>query len=98
LRAFFLQVFHFFSEFMRIQSKDHNDIVSSLITDHLFKIMLMKVDEILANNHKIIQVAIEDQKRIVRQMKKELEEELEKRDAKMRRVEADFAIRFTDLK
>ncbi len=60
--------------------------------------MLMKVDEILANNHKIIQVAIEDQKRIVRQMKKELEEELEKRDAKMRRVEADFAIRFTDLK
>jgi hypothetical protein len=31
-------------------------------------------------------------------MKKELEEELEKRDAKMRRVEADFAIRFTDLK
>ena len=58
----------------------------------------MKVDEILANNHKIIQVAIEDQKRIVRQMKKELEEELEKRDAKMRRVEADFAIRFTDLK
>lgn len=31
-------------------------------------------------------------------MKKELEEELEKRDAKMRRVEADFAVRYTDLK
>jgi len=45
---------------MRIQSKDNSDIVSSLITDHLFKIMLMKVDEILANNHKIIQVAVED--------------------------------------
>lgn len=60
LRAFFLQVFHLFSEFMRIHCKDNGDIVSSLITDHLFKIMLMKVDEILANNHKIIQGAVDD--------------------------------------
>ena len=60
LRSFFLKVFQMFSEYMRIQHKDQGDIVSSLITDHLFKIMLLKVDEILANNHRVIHTAIED--------------------------------------
>ena len=48
------------SEFMRIQSKDFGDPVSALISDHLFKVSLLKVDEILANNTRIIQDAIKD--------------------------------------
>lgn len=39
---------------MRIQSHEESDITSSLIIDYLFKIMMIKVDEILANNNKII--------------------------------------------
>lgn len=35
------------SEFMRIHSRESNDIASSLIVDQLFKIMMIKVDEIL---------------------------------------------------
>jgi hypothetical protein len=37
---------------------------------------MLKVDEILANNNRIIQEAIRDQKFIVQQMKKEMEEEI----------------------
>jgi hypothetical protein len=32
----------------------------------LFKIMMIKVDEILANNNRIVQNAIEDQKHILK--------------------------------
>lgn len=58
---------------------------------------MLKVDEILANNSRIIQEAIRDQKFIVQQMKKEMEEEIEKRDEKMLRMERDFTIKYQEL-
>jgi hypothetical protein len=76
LRLFYHKVYQMFSEFMRIQSKDHSDMISALIIDHFFKVHMLKVDEILANNNRIIQEAIRDQKFIVQQMKKEMEEEI----------------------
>jgi hypothetical protein len=54
---------------MRISSRDQDDVISSFIIDYLFKIMMIKVDEILANNNRIISKAIEDQKYIVKLMK-----------------------------
>jgi len=60
LRIFYHRVFQMVSEFMRILSKDHGDTVSALISDHLFKVTMLKVDEILANNNRIIQEAIRD--------------------------------------
>jgi len=39
---------------MRISSRDQDDVISSFIIDYLFKIMMIKVDEILANNNRII--------------------------------------------
>ena len=49
-------------EFMRIQSRDQGDIVSSLIVDFMFKIMMIKIDEVIANSKKQVQKEIEEQR------------------------------------
>jgi hypothetical protein len=59
--------------------------------------MMIKVDEIIANQNKIIQKEKEDQKIILGIMKKEMEEEIMKRDQKMERMEKDFTSRFNEL-
>ena len=45
---------------MRIQSRDQKDLTSSLISDYLFKIMMIKIDEIIANNKKMVQKEIDE--------------------------------------
>lgn len=51
---------------MRIQSRDQKDLASSLITDYIFKIMMIKIDEIIANNKKMVQKEIDEQKILAR--------------------------------
>jgi hypothetical protein len=60
LRVFFFQVFQMVQEFMRIQSRDQGDIVSSLIVDYLFKIMMIKIDEVVANSKKQVKNEIKE--------------------------------------
>jgi hypothetical protein len=60
--VFFFEVFQMVQEFMRIQSRDHGDIVQSLIVDYLFKIMMIKIDEVIANSKKQVQKEVEEQK------------------------------------
>lgn len=62
LRVFFFEVFQMVQEFMRIQSRDQGDIVQSLIVDYLFKIMMIKIDEVIANSNKQVQKEVEEQK------------------------------------
>lgn len=62
LRVFFFEVFQMVQEFMRIQSRDQGDIVQSLIVDYLFKIMMIKIDEVIANSKKQVQKEVEEQK------------------------------------
>lgn len=59
---------------------------------------MIKVDEILANNDRIIQRAVDDQKLIVRQMKKQFEEELERKEDKIARIEREFSESYNELK
>ena len=60
LRVFFMNVFQLVQEQMRIQSRDQKDLTSSLISDYLFKIMMIKIDEIIANNKKMVQKEIDE--------------------------------------
>lgn len=62
LRVFYFEVFQMVQEFMRIQSRDQGDIVQSLIIDYLFKIMMIKIDEVIANSKKQVQKEVEEQK------------------------------------
>ena len=62
LRVFFFEVFQMVQEFMRIQSRDQGDIVQSLIVDYMFKIMMIKIDEVIANSKKQVQKEVEEQK------------------------------------
>ena len=62
LRVFFFEVFQMVQEFMRIQSRDQGDIVQSLIVDYLFKIMMIKIDEVIANSKKQVQKEIDEQR------------------------------------
>jgi len=62
LRVFFFGVFQMVQEFMRIQSRDQGDIVSSLIIDYMFKIMMIKIDEVIANSKKQVQKEIDEQR------------------------------------
>ena len=54
LRVFFMNVFQLVQEQMRIQSRDQKDLTSTLISDYLFKIMMIKIDEIIANNKRMV--------------------------------------------
>jgi hypothetical protein len=47
---------------MRIQTLEREDLMSSMILDNLFKIIMIKVDDIFANNQKVINKALEQQK------------------------------------
>jgi len=49
-------------EFMRISSRDQGDIVTSLIIDYMFKIMMIKIDEVIANSKKQVQNEIDEQR------------------------------------
>ena len=62
MRVFFFGVFQMVQEFMRIQSRDQGDIVSSLIIDYMFKIMMIKIDEVIANSKKQVQKEIDEQR------------------------------------
>jgi hypothetical protein len=66
LRVFFFEVFQMVQEFMRIQSRDQGDIVQSLIVDYLFKIMMIKIDEVIANSKKQVQKEIAEQKHLAK--------------------------------
>jgi hypothetical protein len=66
LRSFFFSVFQLTQESMRIQARDSSDIIQALITDYMFKIMMIKVDEIIANSKKSVQKEIEEQRIIAR--------------------------------
>jgi hypothetical protein len=60
LRVFFMNVFQLVQEQMRIQSRDQKDLTSTLISDYLFKIMMIKIDEIIANNKRMVQKEIDE--------------------------------------
>ncbi len=62
MRAFFFEVFQMVQEFMRISSRDQGDIVTSLIIDYIFKIMMIKIDEVIANSKKQVQNEIDEQR------------------------------------
>lgn len=66
LRTFFFSVFQLTQESMRIHARDRSDLVSALILDYLFKVLMIKVDEIIANSKKSVQREIEEQRIIAR--------------------------------
>lgn len=82
---------------MRIQSRDQKDLASTLITDYLFKIMMIKIDEIIANNKKMVQKEIDEQKILARQWKKSMEEEIKRRDDQHTNVEKEQQKKYEEL-
>ena len=97
LRSFFHSVFQLTQEQMRIQSRDQKDLASTLITDYLFKIMMIKIDEIIANNKKMVQKEIDEQKILARQWKRSMEEEIKRRDDQHTNVEKEQQSKFEEL-
>ena len=78
LRIFFHDSLKMFQSLMK--GIKGEDIVPTFIIDNLFKIIMIKVDEIIQNNKRVIDNAVELQKYQVKQLKQDFETELESMD------------------
>eukprot|EP00347_Sterkiella_histriomuscorum_P013017 403366332 len=79
LREFFLEAFNMFKMLMvSVKHKDDiQDSIPAFALDNLFKIVMMKIDDIIQNNRRVIDKAIEMQQFQVKQLKQEAENEME---------------------
>ncbi|CDW79204.1 UNKNOWN [Stylonychia lemnae] len=100
LRIFFLDVFKMFQQLMKglKYQEEKPDVMPAFILDYLFKIIMMKVDDIIQNNQRVINQAIEMQKFQVKQLKKEAENEMESMNNQIQLLRKQHAEKYKIMK